>query len=73
VDMRKASFQHRSTSDMLKIISDDNLDRKKKLLTKRRDLQKSLIKYNSCSTIFAERVFAFPGMTNILYRYGITI
>jgi hypothetical protein len=71
--MRKDTFQHRSTSDMLKILSVDDLDRKKKLLTKRRDLQKSLVKYNSCSTIFAERVFAFPGMTNILYRYDILI
>jgi hypothetical protein len=57
---------------MLKLISDDNLDRENKLLAKRRDVQK-LVKYNSCSTIFADRLFAFPGMTDILHRYDIKV
>ena len=70
MDMRKESFSCRSTTDMLKLISDDDdMDRKNKLLAKRRNLQKSLIKYNSCSTIYPNGLFAFSGIKDILHRY----
>lgn len=70
MDMRREN-SNRSTSDMLKLISidDEDIVRRNKLLAKRRELVKSLVKYNSCSTIFADRLFVFPGMAEMLHRY----